>query len=81
MKVLSKKGYDIPKDVQVVGLQNTRVATLCTPELTCVETSVYEIGAIAARMLIKMATNDETLDSINHSISYELIERESTRRD
>ena len=71
-----KKGLRIPEDVAVVGLQNTKYAVLSRPTLTCVDTPVYDIGAVSMRLLTKYMKHEEVTDS-RVLLPYRIVSRES----
>lgn len=71
-----KQGYDIPKDISVIGLQNTKYAILSRPNLTCVDTPVYDIGAVSMRLLTKYMKHEDVTES-KVMLPYSIVERES----
>ena len=71
-------GYKVPEDFKVVGLQNTKYAILSRPNLTCVDTPVYDIGAVSMRLLTKLMAGEEVEDS-KIVLPYHVVERESTK--
>ena len=71
-------GYKVPDNFIVVGLQNTKYAILSRPTLTCVDTPVYDIGAVSMRLLTKLMAGEEVNDS-RIVLPYHIVERESTK--
>lgn len=71
-----KLGFSIPKDISVIGLQNTKYAILSRPNLTCVDTPVYDIGAVSMRLLTKFMKHEEVSD-VKVVLPYHVVERES----
>ena len=69
-------GYTVPEDISVIGLQNTKYAILSRPNLTCVDTPVYDIGAVSMRLLTKLMKQEE-IDSTKVVLPYHVIERDS----
>ncbi len=69
-------GFSIPKDISVVGLQNTKYAILSRPNLTCVDTPVYDIGAVSMRLLTKYMKHEKVTDN-KIFLPYQIVERES----
>jgi len=53
MKALKKHGLKIPGDVALVGFTETRTAELLDPPLTSVSQPTFEMGQIAARLLLE----------------------------
>ncbi|MFP3359785.1 substrate-binding domain-containing protein, partial [Planococcus sp. SIMBA_143] len=54
-------GYNVPEDFEVVGFDNTRLATMVRPTLSTVVQPMYDIGAVAMRLLTKLM-NKETVE-------------------
>jgi LacI family transcriptional regulator len=79
MNVMIKAGFKIPEDCEVVGLQNTKYAILSRPNLTCVDTPVYDIGAVSMRLLTKFMKHEEIVES-KVLLPYRIVERESTKK-
>lgn len=52
-------GIRVPEDVSVTGFYDTTLATLYRPKLTTIQHPIYDIGAIAIRMLIKKIDGQE----------------------
>ncbi len=76
MNVAIKNGRKIPEDISVAGLQNTKYALLSRPTLTCLDTPVYDIGAVAMRLLTKLMRQEE-VDSLHIVLPHSIIKRES----
>ena len=76
MNVMINKGYNVPKDIAVIGYQNTKYAILARPKLTCIDTPVYDIGAVAMRLLTKLIKGEE-VDSIKIVLPHKVIRRET----
>lgn len=76
MNCAIKAGYKVPEDVSVVGLQNTKYAILSRPNLTCVDTPVYDIGAVSMRLLTKYMQHEE-VNETKILLPYRVVERES----
>ncbi|MDR2867283.1 MAG: LacI family transcriptional regulator [Acholeplasmatales bacterium] len=78
VNVAKKCGYEIPKDIAVVGFQNSKYSLLCQPSLTCLDVPIYDIGAVSMRLLTKLM-DEETPEKIKIILPYSIIERDSTR--
>ena len=76
MNVMINKGFKVPEQISVVGYQNTKYAMLARPKLTCIDTPVYDIGAVAMRLLTKLIKS-EPVDSLKVVLPYKIIRRES----
>jgi LacI family transcriptional regulator len=71
-------GKVIPDDLEVIGFDNTRLATMVRPQLTTVVQPMYDIGAVAMRLLTKLMNKEKVEDHIvilPHRIEY----RKSTK--
>ena len=77
MNVAQSRGKKVPEDVSVVGLQNTKYAILSSPNLTCVDTPVYDIGAVSMRLLTKYMKQEE-VETSRILLPYRFVKRQST---
>lgn len=71
-------GYNVPEDVSVVGFYDTKIARLYRPQLSTIHQPIYDIGAVAIRLLIKQINGDEK-ERKHFYLPHELIFRDSTR--
>ncbi|WP_078545051.1 catabolite control protein A [Litchfieldia alkalitelluris] len=74
-------GILIPEEIEVIGFDNTRLATMVRPRLTTVVQPMYDIGAVAMRLLTKYMNKETVEDHIvelPHRIEYRqsMIEKE-----
>ena len=76
MNIAIKHGFKVPEDISVIGLQNTKYAVLSRPNLTCVDTPVYDIGAVSMRLLTKYMLDEEVEES-RVILPYSIVKRES----
>lgn len=53
-------GHHVPNDIEVVGFNNTRIAQMVRPMLTTVVQPMYDIGAVAMRLLTKLINKEDT---------------------
>lgn len=79
MRKLEDRGMNIPKDMSVVGFNNFEISEWFRPGITTIAQPMYDIGAICARMLIKIINNYKT-EKKNITVPHELIIRDSVRR-
>lgn len=75
---LQDHGIAVPDDIEVFGFNNTRVAMMVRPTLTTVIQPLYDIGAVAMRLLTKYM-NQETVDENTVTLPHRIIERDSTK--
>ena len=71
-------GLKVPEDIEVFGFNNTRVALMVRPTLTTIIQPMYDIGAVAMRLLTKYM-NKEEVDENTVILPHRIIERDSTK--
>lgn len=71
-------GYQVPQDISVVAFQNTRIASLFRPKLTTLVQPVYDMGAIALRLLIKKIQGN-TISEESVVVGFDFIQRDSSQ--
>jgi LacI family transcriptional regulator len=71
------RGYKVPEDIQVYGFDNTKLAKMVRPTLSTVVQPMYDIGAVAMRLLTKYM-NKEEVDDKNVILPHRLEKRDST---
>ncbi len=72
------KGFKIPEDFEVITSDNTRLSLMVRPQLTTIVQPLYDIGAVAMRLLTKLMNKEKTDENIvvlPHRIEY----RQSTK--
>jgi LacI family transcriptional regulator len=72
-----KKALRVPEDLSIVGFDDTEVARLLSPPLTTVRQPLREMGRVALRTALQMASGEE-LDSHHVELATELVVRSST---
>ncbi|MEM7458819.1 MAG: LacI family DNA-binding transcriptional regulator [Pseudomonadota bacterium] len=72
-----KLGLSIPRDVSIVGFDDTPMAARIAPALTTIRLPIRDMGKAAASGLMRLISGAE--HSKNESFSPEIIVRESTR--
>ena len=77
IRTLNKLGYLVPDDISVISIDDICINDLITPRLTTVTYEKYEMGKIAAELLLDKIEGQETesvyIDSKN------IVERESVK--
>lgn len=71
------RGHKVPEDIQVFGFDNTKLAKMVRPTLTTVVQPMYDIGAVAMRLLTKYMNKEEVTDK-NVVLPHRLEKRDST---
>jgi LacI family transcriptional regulator len=77
MEAARARGLQVPKDLSVVGFDDTMIARLLSPQLTTVHQPLREMGVVALRTALRLAAG-ETVDSHHVELATELIVRSST---
>lgn len=72
------KGYDVPSDIEVFGFDNTRLAQMVRPTLSTIVQPMYDIGAVAMRLLTKFM-NKEEVDEQKVILPHRIEKRNSTK--
>ncbi|PRX42722.1 LacI family transcriptional regulator [Planifilum fimeticola] len=71
-------GKSVPEDVSIIGFDNIPLASQVRPQLSTVSVPMYDIGAVAMRLLTKYM-NDEPVEDHEVVLPHRLEFRESTR--
>jgi len=72
------KGYNVPNDIEVIGFDNTRLSEMVRPTLSTVVQPMYDIGAVAMRLLTKYM-NKEEVDEHKVILPHRIEKRNSTK--
>lgn len=82
MKTLQKNGVKIPDDMGIVGFSESKMAVVVEPNLTSVEQPTFEMGKIAAELLLEQLKNKKDEAVLNKCITLnaKLNVRESSLR-
>lgn len=75
---IQDRGLHVPNDIEVCGFNNTRIAMMVRPTLTTIVQPMYDIGAVAMRLLTKYM-NKEDVEENNVILPHRMIERDSTK--
>ena len=79
ISALTRLGYSIPNDVEVVGFDNIELAGVLIPKLTTIGQPIKEIGIEAIRKLNKLIKKEQ-LDETHSLMPVTLVERETTKK-
>lgn len=75
LSVLKQQGIRVPEDISVIGCNDDRLSSLCSPSLSTVRHDSYELGRRAVKMLNAMLSGEAVEDDM---IDVTLIVRNST---
>lgn len=56
---IQDSGKNVPHDVEIISFENSKLARMVRPELTSVVLPLYDIGAVAMRLLTKYMNKEE----------------------
>ena len=79
VSVAHRRGLDVPRDLSVVGFDDTSASTMVWPELTTVHQPVASMADAAIEILlreIRRATNSARV-IVNHVVPHKLVKRAS----
>lgn len=71
-------GIRIPDDMEVIGMMNTSYALICRPALSSIHVPVYDMGALAVRLLTKIL-NEEDIDTKEVPVQHLIMPRGTTK--
>lgn len=72
------KGFKIPEDFEVITSDNTRLSLMVRPQLTTIIQPLYDIGAVAMRLLTKLM-NKEKVSEQTVILPHRIEHRNSTK--
>jgi LacI family transcriptional regulator len=72
------RGFHIPNDFEVISADNTRLTLMVRPQLTTVVQPLYDIGAVAMRLLTKYM-NKENVEEHIVVLPHRIEHRQSTK--
>ena len=70
-------GKKVPADLEIITASATQIASVVRPALTAVRQPLYDIGAVAMRMLTKLMNNEE-VPKKQIELPYEILKKQST---
>ena len=68
---------NIPDDMEVMAMMDTSYSLICRPSLSTIHLPIYDMGALAVRLLTKIL-NQEELETKEVCVGYTNIYRKST---
>ncbi len=72
-----RRKIKVPKDIAIIGFNDSEIASQVNPGLTTVATPRFEMGRLAADMLLRRLRGTR-VDSARIDIGFRIVEREST---
>ena len=79
VSVAHRRGLDVPRDLSVVGFDDTSAATMVWPELTTIHQPVASMADAAIDILLReiRRANPAARTLVNHVVPHRLVERAS----
>jgi LacI family transcriptional regulator len=80
ISVAHRRGLDVPKDLSVVGFDDTMTATTVWPELTTIRQPIAAMAESALNLLlrkVRQKKGGEAAEPVDHLFAHELIRRAS----
>ncbi|RTL12837.1 MAG: LacI family transcriptional regulator [Neisseriaceae bacterium] len=78
LKAINEAGLNVPKDIAIIGFNDSEMCQFTTPALTTVRKPIEEMARLGAEALFALI-NQKHIDSTVHQIATELIIRASVR--
>ncbi|WP_299251772.1 LacI family DNA-binding transcriptional regulator [uncultured Lacinutrix sp.] len=73
-----KKGYNVPKDLSVIGFSDDNVLPFTSPKLSTVTQHSDAVGEASVQLMIKRLESKEPLETVVKTIDFSLNLRETT---
>jgi LacI family transcriptional regulator len=80
MKYLQSSGYDVPRQVGLMGFSNWMLSEYITPDLSSVHQHGFEMGEKATEILINLIKNHELGEDQLIEMKTKLIVRQSSQK-
>ena len=77
MRAMQAHGYQLPQDVNIIGVDNTMLSQICIPALSSIQISCAALGEQAIQLLLDQIA-DPSGEQLHIHIGSRLIAREST---
>lgn len=78
LKAALKAGVDVPRELSIIGCDDVEMASVVTPELTTIAIPARELGARAARLLIRQLDGQEVSVKPSKPLPVRLVRRATT---
>ncbi len=78
VNAIQDNGFKVPNDLEVISFDNTKLTLMVRPQVTTVVQPLYDIGAVAMRLLTKLM-NKEEVEERAVVLPHRIEERNSTK--
>lgn len=75
---LLEQGVKVPEDFEIITSNNSPLVNISRPKLTTLNQPLYDLGAVAMRLLTKLMSKEET-DELHIVLPYKITENETTK--
>ena len=75
---LYDRGVNVPKEFEVISSNNSKLTKMARPTLTTIAPPLYDIGAVAMRLLTKIMNKEEVADT-EITLPYKIEYRQTTK--
>ncbi|WP_068546703.1 LacI family DNA-binding transcriptional regulator [Thalassotalea crassostreae] len=79
IKYAREHGYHLPNDLSIIGFDNISFASYLYPTLTTIDNPIYEMGKVAAQLILKDVYQQKA-DDLQRVFKPKLIERQSLKQ-
>ncbi|OXT08335.1 substrate-binding domain-containing protein, partial [Lacticaseibacillus rhamnosus] len=73
-----EKGVKVTEDFEISSNNNTKLTEMTRPQLSSIVQPLYDIGAVAMRLLTKMM-NKEEIEEKTVMLGFDILKRGSTK--
>lgn len=77
MKAVQEKGYDVPRDISIIGFGDIDISYFVSPSLTTYSQPIYKMGLMAFERLLKLMKAKKLVKPAVTYVEGELVERGS----
>ncbi|CZR03010.1 catabolite control protein A [Trichococcus collinsii] len=77
LNAIINAGVNVPEEFEVTASNNSRITEMARPKLTSIMLPLYDIGAVAMRLLTKIM-NKEEIDEKSIILPYKIVNRGTT---
>ena len=78
LNAAKENGLDVPNDMEVVCMTDTKYNSMARPEISAFIMPSYDLGAVSMRLMTKML-NNEAVEEKEKCLGFLYQERESTK--
>ena len=77
MQAARMRGIDVPRELSIIGFDDTFEASIVSPPLTTVRQPLAEMGRMAVNLLVRQLQN-QRIEALHVQLETKLVVREST---